>query len=57
VAVIEVKGHKGLVPHYKKHQLHKYKDNFPNAKQFVVYSTNKDNFKENLKDFVFERCF
>lgn len=39
VAIVEVKGHQGLVPHYIRKQLPKYKKQFPEAKQFVVYGT------------------
>lgn len=50
IAIIEVKSHDGLVPHYVKFQLPKYMFAFPGAKQFVVYSTGDSNFEE----FVFE---
>ncbi|MBT5021573.1 hypothetical protein HOK51_00345 [Candidatus Woesearchaeota archaeon] len=51
-AIIEVKAHRGLVDHYIKHQLPKYKTRFPEAKQFVVFSRGGDCFE----NFVFERC-
>jgi len=47
-AIIEVKGHSGLVAHYKRHQLSKYKKQFPKAKQFVCYGKDKSLEFENF---------
>ena len=50
-AVIEIKSHKGLVAHYISHQLPKYKESFPNAKQFIGYLNGKE---LNLPSIIFE---
>ena len=50
VAVVEVKGNLGLVSHFYRKQLPKYREQFPNGKHFVVYGDcvrkdlNFDNF-------------
>ena len=49
-AVVEVKGHSGLVHHYKRWQLPKYKQQYPKAKQYVCYGANKS---LNFQDFCF----
>lgn len=51
-AIVEVKSHRGLVEHYIKHQLPKYVEKFPAAKQFVAYSKN-DSF--NFDDIEFDK--
>jgi len=50
LAVIEVKSNFGLIPHYKKYQLPKYIQQYPEAKQFVCYGKNKS---LNFEDFTF----
>ena len=52
-AVIEVKAHIGLVAHYKKFQLPKYVERFPDARQLVVYSRTGE---ANFNDLVFEKA-
>jgi len=49
-AIIEVKGHKCLISHYKRKQLPKYKQLFPKAKQYIYYGKNNST---NFKDFSF----
>lgn len=49
IAVIEVKSHKGLVDHYVRHQLVKYVERFPAAKQFVAYAKSEKIVFENIE--------
>ena len=51
-AIIEVKAHRGLVQHYIRFQLPKYKHKFPDAQQYVVYADHKNVAFDKL---IFER--
>ena len=51
-AVIEVKAHQGLVAHYKRFQLPKYVEKFPDARQIVVFSRSGNPY---FSDLVFLR--
>lgn len=51
-AIFEIKGHQGLVNHYIRKQLPKYKLRFPDARQFCVTGTSEKSLE--IKDFNFK---
>ncbi|MFA5856353.1 MAG: hypothetical protein WC867_03280 [Candidatus Pacearchaeota archaeon] len=51
LAIVEVKTHDGLIPHYLRKQLPKYQERYPDAMQYVAYSLSG----KSTQDIAFKR--